>query len=51
VAVRLFDAELLAAHLAACAAAAAGLAVARLRFPSGLDRRNDVLDRAAAAAR
>lgn len=38
VAARLFDEELLAAHFTACAEAAERVAVARLTFPSGVDR-------------
>jgi hypothetical protein len=45
VASRLFDEALLTAHLAACAAAADALVVARLRFPSGLDRLPATLER------
>jgi hypothetical protein len=47
-AARLFDGELLAAHLAACAAAAECLAVARLSYPGGLGRLGAALDRLAA---
>lgn len=43
VASRLFDEALLAAHFDACAAAAERVAVARLRYPSGLRRLPEVL--------
>jgi len=52
-AARLFDPELLTLHLAACAAAAPALAVARLRYPSGRERLpellGDLVDRLGAA--
>lgn len=47
VAVRLFDAELLAPHLEACARAAAVLPVLQLRFPSGERGLEQVLERLA----
>lgn len=46
VAARLFDEALLGAHLAACAAAAPALVVARLSYASGLERRAEALERA-----
>jgi hypothetical protein len=50
VAARLFDASLLAAHFDACARAAATLPVARLEFPSGLDRLGEAVEALAAFA-
>jgi hypothetical protein len=45
VAARLFDPPQLAAHLAACAAAATTLVVARWSYPSGVERLPSLLAR------